>query len=375
MGKFVWKITPATGWTLVSAHWVTTLIRTTPTHGYQEPVRCKFRLTRPELTGSRSKWGNTTCGIDSLERVICVTKYPQPHLHWITKPVAHPEGECQRQYQCGYLWTEYISVDGNLCGHQWLPAGHIKLYLCRRHQCQLTKPAFQFHQPGVYTIQLQTIAPAASCSSTVVTQQVTVKGKPVLTLGGIPTDICQGQSINPSVTATCYIDAATTYSWTFPSGSPASSGNQAPGTITYSTTGTFNIGLAVTNECGVTNASATIPVNPTPVISGPANVCVGSTITLAGSGTAATGNPWTSSNTSIATVSSTGVVTGISQGTVTITFTNSSNCTDDATVTVNALPVITGPSVVCVGTSITLTGSASPSATTPWASSNTGWPR
>ncbi|MFN8244894.1 MAG: PKD domain-containing protein [Ferruginibacter sp.] len=374
MGKFVWKITPATGWTLVSGTLGNDFNTNNPNPWISGTSPLQISFNTPGTYRIKIKvGGNTTCGIDSLERVICVTEIPTAAFTLDNQtgcaPLRVNASGSTNAATCGqnaYQWTvTYAATNG--CQ----PATSNYTYVDGTN-ANSQNPHFNFINPGVYTIQLQTIAPAASCSSTVVTQQVTVKGKPVLTLGGIPTDICQGQSINPSVTATCYIDAATTYSWTFPSGSPASSGNQAPGTITYSTTGTFNIGLAVTNECGVTNASATIPVNPTPVISGPANVCVGSTITLAGSGTAATGNPWTSSNTSIATVSSTGVVTGISQGTVTITFTNSSNCTDDATVTVNALPVITGPSVVCVGTSITLTGSASPSATTPWTSSNTG---
>ncbi|NDC43363.1 MAG: hypothetical protein EBZ77_17740, partial [Chitinophagia bacterium] len=52
-------------------------------------------------------------------------------------------------------------------------------------------------------------------------------------------------------------------------------------------------------------------------ITGPTAVCAGSTVTLS-SGT--TGGTWSSSNTSIATISSTGVVTGLSGGNVIITY-------------------------------------------------------
>jgi hypothetical protein len=61
---------------------------------------------------------------------------------------------------------------------------------------------------------------------------------------------------------------------------------------------------------------------------------IGTTTQLTGSGTAASTNPWVSSNTSIATVSNTGLVTGGSGGTTVITYTNSNGCSDTASVTV-----------------------------------------
>ena len=83
-------------------------------------------------------------------------------------------------------------------------------------------------------------------------------------------------------------------------------------------------------------------------------------------------NPWTSSNTSRATVSSTGLVTGVSAGTVTITYLDNNGCSRTASVTINALPTITGTLSACIGATTQLTGSASPAATNPWTSSNTG---
>lgn len=72
---------------------------------------------------------------------------------------------------------------------------------------------------------------------------------------------------------------------------------------------------------------------------------------------------WSSDNTAIAQVnSSTGVVTGMDQGTVNInyTFTNNSGCSTTVTknITVNIGPTIaatTGPSIVCANSTITLT--------------------
>ncbi len=108
-----------------------------------------------------------------------------------------------------------------------------------------------------------------------------------------------------------------------------------------------------------------------PTISGTLGVCAGSTTTLTGSGTAASSTPWVSSNTSVATISSTGAVTGVSAGTSIITYTNSNGCSTTATVTVKVTPTISGTLTVCAGSTTALTGLGTPAPTNPWASSNT----
>jgi hypothetical protein len=107
------------------------------------------------------------------------------------------------------------------------------------------------------------------------------------------------------------------------------------------------------------------------VISGPATVCAGSTITLTDS---VVGGTWSSSSTSVATIGSTGIVTGIAAGTTTISYavTNSFGSSYAMkVVTVNPLPTagtITGPNTVAVSTTIGLSNSATGGT---WTSSNT----
>ena len=59
-----------------------------------------------------------------------------------------------------------------------------------------------------------------------------------------------------------------------------------------------------------------------------------------GSGTAASSSPWTSSNGAVATVNTNGLVTGVSAGTATITYTDNNGGTASQTVTVHALPTV-----------------------------------
>src|SRR5207249_5906182 len=138
-----------------------------------------------------------------------------------------------------------------------------------------------------------------------------------------------------------------------------------------STVGSYQLQVTITATEGVsTCTSAIITVNPLPTITGTFSVCVGLTAQLTGSPTAAAVNPWVSSNTSVATVSNTGLVTGVAAGTTTITYTNNNGCKQTVIVTVNALPTITGTLNVCIGLTTQLTGSPTAAAVNPWVSSN-----
>ena len=95
-----------------------------------------------------------------------------------------------------------------------------------------------------------------------------------------------------------------------------------------------------------------ISVNPLPVISGPASVCALASIGLTSS---STGGAWLSSNTALATVSSSGIVTGNSIGAITISYIQSGCPASLYNMTVNSNPVgISGGRIACPGTTLTL---------------------
>ena len=112
--------------------------------------------------------------------------------------------------------------------------------------------------------------------------------------------------------------------------------------------GTDFIFYTVTNACGSVIDSATITVDAAPVV-GPilasfSSVCIGTTITLSD---ATPGGVWSSSDTSIATINASGVVTGIANGTVTITYSvTSGGCSGIAIYTLNVSTSSMGVAVV-----------------------------
>ncbi len=133
------------------------------------------------------------------------------------------------------------------------------------------------------------------------------------------------------------------------------------GTFSGISAGVDTIIYLATNACGVavtTKIMTVMPLPDTGSISGPNVVCGGANISLSET---VSGGTWVSSNTAIATVSASGVVTGVAGGTVTISYAVTNGCGTLAAVwpvTVNAAAsagTITGASSVCAGSLITLT--------------------
>jgi uncharacterized protein YjdB len=138
------------------------------------------------------------------------------------------------------------------------------------------------------------------------------------------------------------------------------------GVVTGETMGSVVISYSVSNGCGTAVAIKTITVgSAVDGITGTLNLCAGTTTTLSN---ATSGGTWSSSNTAVATISSGGVVTGVTPGVSTVSYTTSAGYAT-AIVTVSNTPAaITGTLALCVGGTTTLNNVASGSGT--WSSSN-----
>lgn len=195
------------------------------------------------------------------------------------------------------------------------------------------------------------------CSSTVLVLVNGLPGVGILAQGS--TTICQGQSVALNANT----ENGLTYSWA-PGGSTASS-------ITVNQTGTYTLtGTNPATGCS-SSASIMVTVNPNPsrpTISGSTSVCEGGTVVL--TSTPAAFYQW---NYGPGTQSVSNSYNLAGNYTYSVTITDNNNCTatsDPFTVTVNASPTISGPSSVCKGKSIQLTGSGTPAASNAWTSSD-----
>ena len=153
--------------------------------------------------------------------------------------------------------------------------------------------------------------------------------------------------------------------WTITNANATIATSAGDGVVSGIVLGMDTIIYTVTTACGTSATSKPISINPYPVagvISGPLAVCTGTTISLTET---MPGGVWSSGDIALATVSGTGVVTGLATGTDTISYTISGGCAvvgTWATIEVTALPntsTITGPTAVCIGSSIMLTDTAS----------------
>ncbi len=111
--------------------------------------------------------------------------------------------------------------------------------------------------------------------------------------------------------------------------------------------------IVVTTASGSSNYPGMFTVNSA-TVSGPSSVCLGNTAQLLPS----LGGTWTGSNDAVATIDNSGLVTSVSQGNVTFTYTNAFGCTATHLLTVSSLPVITSEPVasntVCHGDPVSL---------------------
>ncbi len=101
------------------------------------------------------------------------------------------------------------------------------------------------------------------------------------------------------------------------------------------------------------------------------NSCIGGTSSLSATNSPSLSNPWTSSNPAVASVNTSGLVSGLTSGSSTITYTDINGCTTTALFTVNPNPTISGTSTICIGSTSQLIGSATAAVSSPWVSSNT----
>ena len=187
------------------------------------------------------------------------------------------------------------------------------------------------------------------------------------TIGFSPSSACTGSAASVVITGNNLIStSAVSFNGTATS-FVQNSNTQVTATLPAgATTGT----ISLTTPSGTGTSASSFTVNPLPTvaaITGTTSVCIGSTTALSD---ATSGGTWSSASPLKATINTSGVVLGVAAGTslITYSYTDSNGCSNsvNTTVTVNALPVVSAPSTVCIGSTIQL----SPATGGTWLSSD-----
>ena len=125
------------------------------------------------------------------------------------------------------------------------------------------------------------------------------------------------------------------------------------GIISGASAGTSIITYTLPTGCFATTV---ITVNPLPAaITGSTSICIGYSVPLSD---ATAGGTWSSSNTSIASISGAGIATGVSAGGATITYTSSGGCAITMPVTVNSMYLSALNVAICQGTTYSFGGAS-----------------
>jgi gliding motility-associated-like protein len=201
---------------------------------------------------------------------------------------------------------------------------------------------------------------------------------PTATISANATEVCRNAT-NPIITFTGSGGTAPyTFTYTINGGAIQTittvSGDVVTISVSTTAAGTFNYTLTSVQDSTtpltpiLVPSTATVLVNATPTITGTLNTCVGTTSNLNGSGTATS---WFSSSIAVATVNASGLVTGITAGTATITYTDNNGCFETALFTVNALPITptispVGSTTICSGSTVSLITTAVSGHTYQW---------
>ncbi len=183
----------------------------------------------------------------------------------------------------------------------------------------------------------------------------TTSALPSATFTASATSVCRGTAVSFTDNST---NSPTSWTWTFPSGTPASATTQNVASVVWNTAGTYTVTHTATNASGTGTTTQTITVLATPTVTATASsntICSGSTVTLTGAG--ATTYAWMPGSLSGSPVT----VTPAGTTTYTVTGTGANGCTSTGTrtITVNPSPTVTasaGTTTICSGNSTTLTG-------------------
>ena len=192
--------------------------------------------------------------------------------------------------------------------------------------------------PSTTTTYTASIIDGNGC---VATDNVTVIVNPTPIITGTLT-ACIGSTTQLSTTSTPAISSP----WVSSNTSKATV--SSTGLVTGIATGTVTITFTDINGCLKTS---TITILPLISISGTLTFCLGATSQLTGSASPAISSPWISSNVGVASISNTGLVTSLTSGSTTITYTNTNGCSITSLVTVipNITPTFVTVSAICLG--------------------------
>ena len=357
--KFIWSISPSTGFTISSGTLGNDFGNTDPSLWTSGTSPLCLNFTQAGTYTITIKTGNR-CGFDTKVKTICIEPPILPSftintnsgcipLSITTNNTTTPVNQCSAPT---YAWS--ITYASGYCGNT-----SVFTYTGGTSSSS-TSPSFSFTEAGTYTIKLTA---SNSCSpAQTATQVITVKKPPTVSLSNIA-NLCQSAVLIPVSSIASCTNTTPTYLWSFPGGTPSSATTAIPPSVSYTSVGNYTISLAVTNECGTTTATSnSFTVLSAPIVQNEiTTVCSGVPFSVTPLSTTVgnvipSGTTYSWSAPSV-TGGITGGVAGINQTLISGTLTNPTILPQTATYTV------TPKSGTCAGATFTVVVTVNPSPT------------
>jgi len=304
-GIKVWKISPASGYNLVSGSLGS--LNGNPSNGSAWTDGSNSLNVQFTATGTytvKIYIFNDRCGIDSTTRTICVRNPPQASFtlnqHSTCSPATihltntSPPGGCQGD---DYNWTITYS-DPQGCATTTDTA----YQFVNGTIASSMSPFVQFNRIGKYIIRLSVKATNSpyGCPEEYAVDSFYVKGPPAAAIAPIAS-ICANNTIGPTSTIiNCYAPGPFGYQWSFAGGIPATANSALPGNIFYASTGTYPVQLIVTDSSCMLSDTAVrnviISSLPAAEAGNNATVCSGIAVPLGMNAVTGVTYQWTPAN-------------------------------------------------------------------------------
>jgi hypothetical protein len=257
----------------------------------------------------------------------------------VTNPTTNCSSSGNVQVSINAIPTVNLGADIVQCGSgATLDAGSTGLGFNFLWNTGATTQTISAATSGKYYVRVTN--PTGSCVASD-TINVTINAVPVATItAGGPVTFCQGDSVT--------LTASAGSSWLWSNGATSQS-------VKVKASGNYTVMVTNTANCSATSTATAVTVTPLPVVTiADQAICAGGTATLSVAAQAGVTYSWSSGQTGNAiTVSPTATTT------YTVTGTTAGGCTssDQAIVTVNALPTVNAglDTATCSGTSVILT--------------------
>ena len=354
--KFVWSITPNSGYTISSGSLGNDFSSTDPNIWTTGTSPLCINFTQAGNYTVTLKIGNR-CGVETKTQIICIEPPLVPQFtlsatSGCAQLIVNVTNTTNLTGQCStptYIWdVTYANANcGTASGFTYINGT----------SPTSVNPSFSFTEAGIYSIKVTTTNSCGTVTSAI--QTVTIKKPPTVAIAAI-SNFCGSATVNPvAIVPTCVNSSSMiTYAWSFPGATPSTATTLNPGSINYSTSGNYIVSLVVTNECGVSNtATQNFTINISPTIT---NTSLSQTICSGSQSTAVllTANP-SGANFSWTAVATSGISGFVSSGTNTIPAqTLITTTTTGGTVTYSITPSIGNCSGTIVNYIITVNPAA-----------------